>query len=59
MPTGKDGVANGGLWYLHFRTADQESDEVARMKAARLGLKEDGEAREMWLAIQHLLANSR
>jgi hypothetical protein len=52
----KDGVLAGGLWYLHFRTLGA-SDEEARSKAARLGLKEqlDSEQREMWLAIQKYL----
>ena len=36
-----DGGRAGGLWYLHFRTAEQDSDEVARIKAERLGLKTD------------------
>jgi protein tyrosine phosphatase (PTP) superfamily phosphohydrolase (DUF442 family) len=54
----KNGVTAGGLWYLYFRTADHETDEVARLKAARLGLKEnqDGEARDMWAAVQKLLS---
>jgi protein tyrosine phosphatase (PTP) superfamily phosphohydrolase (DUF442 family) len=54
----QDGVLAGGLWYLHFRTAGQEPDEVARLKAARLGLKENGsdEQRTMWLAIQKFLS---
>jgi protein tyrosine phosphatase (PTP) superfamily phosphohydrolase (DUF442 family) len=54
----KDGMLAGGLWYLHFRTADQESDEVARIKAARLGIKEDkdGDHKTMWLAIQKFLS---
>jgi protein tyrosine phosphatase (PTP) superfamily phosphohydrolase (DUF442 family) len=54
----KDGKLAGGLWYLHFRIVDRDSDAIARNKAARLGLKEDetGEQREMWLAIQKLLS---
>lgn len=46
----------GALWYLHFRTVDKIPDAEARSKAAALGLKEeDGENREMWLAIQKYL----
>jgi protein tyrosine phosphatase (PTP) superfamily phosphohydrolase (DUF442 family) len=54
----QDGTLSGGLWYLHFRTAGQESDEVARLKAARLGLREDATDghRAMWLAIQKYLS---
>ena len=54
----RDGALAGAMWYLHFRTAGQESDEVARLKAARLGLREDsnGEHRAMWLAIQKFLS---
>jgi protein tyrosine phosphatase (PTP) superfamily phosphohydrolase (DUF442 family) len=54
----RDGMLAGGLWYLYFRTSNQDSDEAARLKAARLGLKEEaaGDHREMWLAIQKYLA---
>ena len=54
----RDGMLAGGLWYLHFRTAEQQSDEVARLRAARLGLQEDadGSHRAMWLAIQKVLS---
>ena len=50
----RDGSLAGGLWYLHFRTADKDSDELARIRAGRLGLKTDaeGEHRTMWVAIQ-------
>jgi protein tyrosine phosphatase (PTP) superfamily phosphohydrolase (DUF442 family) len=55
----KDGMLAGGLWYLHFRTVDKDSDETARTKANRLGLKEEavGDHRAMWLAIQKALSN--
>ncbi|MBV9125982.1 MAG: hypothetical protein JO112_21735 [Planctomycetes bacterium] len=54
----RDGMLAGGLWYLYFRTAEQQSDEVARMRAARLGLKEEatGAHRTMWVAIQKYLS---
>jgi protein tyrosine phosphatase (PTP) superfamily phosphohydrolase (DUF442 family) len=54
----KDGMLAGGLWYLHFRTEGQESDEIARARSARLGLKADanGEHRPMWLALQKYLS---
>jgi protein tyrosine phosphatase (PTP) superfamily phosphohydrolase (DUF442 family) len=46
----RDGALAGSLWYLHFRTVDGSSDEVARIRAAALGLREerDGLHREMW-----------
>ncbi|HEV3259145.1 MAG TPA: hypothetical protein VG013_19890 [Gemmataceae bacterium] len=52
-----NGVLAGGLWYLHFRTVARDSDEVARLKAARLGLKSevDADNRTMWLAIERYL----
>jgi hypothetical protein len=54
----RDGDLAGGLWYLYFRTAEKATDESARARAARLGLKEDQEGahRDMWLAIQKLLS---
>jgi protein tyrosine phosphatase (PTP) superfamily phosphohydrolase (DUF442 family) len=53
-----DGTLSGGLWYLYFRRVEKLSDEAARLRAARLGLKEsgDGPQKEMWLAVQKLLA---
>jgi protein tyrosine phosphatase (PTP) superfamily phosphohydrolase (DUF442 family) len=53
-----DGSLSGGLWYLYFRRVERLPDEAARVRAARLGLKEsaDGPQREMWLAVQALLA---
>ena len=34
----ESGVRAGSLWYLVFRTAEQRSDEVARLRATPLGL---------------------
>jgi protein tyrosine phosphatase (PTP) superfamily phosphohydrolase (DUF442 family) len=53
----RDGSLAGGLWYLHFRTVEQISDEVARIRAGSLGLREDrdGTHRDMWLAVQKYL----
>jgi protein tyrosine phosphatase (PTP) superfamily phosphohydrolase (DUF442 family) len=52
-----DGSLSGGLWYLYFRRVEKLSDEAARLRAIRLGLKEtaDGPHREMWLAVQKVL----
>jgi protein tyrosine phosphatase (PTP) superfamily phosphohydrolase (DUF442 family) len=53
----KDGTLAGGLWYLYFRTVAQDTDEAARARAARLGLKAEGDGahKTMWLAVQKLL----
>jgi hypothetical protein len=52
------GALTGGLWYLHFREVERQTDTEARTRAARLGLREaqDGLQREMWLAIQKYLS---
>jgi protein tyrosine phosphatase (PTP) superfamily phosphohydrolase (DUF442 family) len=56
----RDGSLAGGLWYLYFRVALQLSDDVARVRAGSLGLREDsdGVRREMWLAIQKYLSEN-
>ena len=48
----------GGLWYLYFRTVQNESEDSAATKAARLGLKDDrgGDHKTMWLAIEKYLS---
>jgi protein tyrosine phosphatase (PTP) superfamily phosphohydrolase (DUF442 family) len=53
----RDGSLGGALWYLHFRTIGQETDRDARVKAGRLGLKDDQteEGKLLWLAIQRVL----
>jgi protein tyrosine phosphatase (PTP) superfamily phosphohydrolase (DUF442 family) len=53
-----DGTLAGALWYLYFRTAERAGDDVARLRAGRLGLREDGsdEQTALWLAIQKYLA---
>lgn len=55
-----DGVLGGGLWYLHFRTVLQMSDEQARARATPLGLKDTttGEPGTMWVAIQKFLRSA-
>jgi protein tyrosine phosphatase (PTP) superfamily phosphohydrolase (DUF442 family) len=54
----KDGMLAGGLWYLYYRMVERATDDEARTKANRLGLKEnpEGDHRAMWLAIQKYLA---
>jgi hypothetical protein len=53
-----DGMLAGGLWYLHFRTVEKDSDEASRIKAGRLGLKDDpqGDHKAMWAAIKTFLS---
>jgi hypothetical protein len=55
-----DGSLAGPLWYLYFRKVEKLSDDAARLRATRLGLKEsaEGPQRELWLAVQKLLAQS-
>ncbi len=55
-----DGAIAGSMWYLYFRTVDNDIDEVARIKANRLGLREDREGthRLMWLAVQKYLQDN-
>ncbi len=57
----RDGSLAGGLWYLYFRTAEEFSDDVARVRAGALGLREDrdGNQRDMWLAVQKYLNDAK
>jgi protein tyrosine phosphatase (PTP) superfamily phosphohydrolase (DUF442 family) len=51
-----DGVRAGAVWYLHFRTAEAMSDDVARVRAKPLGLTDQTEeAKAFSLAIQRYL----
>lgn len=43
----------GAVWYVHMRTVDKVEDDVAKVRADRLGLRDDD--RTYWLAIQQLL----
>lgn len=56
-----DGTLQGALWYLHFRIADLATDDEARVRAGRLGLRDNdnAEQRELWLAIQKFLSNAK
>lgn len=56
----RDGALAGAMWYLHFRTTEQFSDDVARIRAGALGLHEDrdGPQRDMWLAAQKYLSEN-
>jgi hypothetical protein len=55
-----DGSLAGPLWYLYFRKVEKLSDDAARLRATRLGLKDtaDGPQRELWLAVQKVLSQS-
>jgi hypothetical protein len=54
-----DGSVAGALWYLYFRQVERLPDDVARIRAGRLGLRDgqDPTSRAMWLAIQRVLAS--
>jgi protein tyrosine phosphatase (PTP) superfamily phosphohydrolase (DUF442 family) len=56
----RDGALAGGLWYLYFRVAEQDNDDVARIRARSAGLREDREGahREMWQSVQKYLADN-
>jgi protein tyrosine phosphatase (PTP) superfamily phosphohydrolase (DUF442 family) len=56
----RDGNTAGGTWYLYFRTAERQTDEQARVRAQRLGLKDaqSPEQRAMWLAIQKYVSDN-
>jgi hypothetical protein len=46
-----DGSLAGAMWYLSFRLIDQDSDEIARIKAGSLGQGENRDAsRDIWQA---------
>lgn len=54
-----DGSLAGAMWYLSYRLIDQDSDEVARIKAGSLGQPETREAaRDVWQAARKF-ADSR
>ncbi len=51
------GSRSGILWYLFFRTVDRLGDDVARLRAGPLGLREAApdELQAYWLATQAIL----
>jgi protein tyrosine phosphatase (PTP) superfamily phosphohydrolase (DUF442 family) len=55
----KNSSLAGGMWYLHFRTAMDMSDEKARAESSRLGFRQDldDNHRDMWIAVQNYLKN--
>ena len=54
----KKGMPAGAMWYLHFRLNENATDADARGRATKLGLKDDAENTELWLAINKLLAGN-
>lgn len=54
----RDGALAGGLWYLWLRVIEEMPDDVARIRARSLGLREDREGahRDMWQSVQKYLA---
>jgi protein tyrosine phosphatase (PTP) superfamily phosphohydrolase (DUF442 family) len=55
----KNSSLAGGMWYLHFRTVMDLSDEKARAESSRLGFRQDQDDnhRDMWIAVQNYLKN--
>jgi len=55
------GTIAGSMWYLHFRTAELQTDDEARLRAGRLGLSEQGndEQIKLWLSIQKFLSEKK
>lgn len=56
----RDGMLTGTMWYLHFRLTERLSQEEAKKRASRLGLKEDTDDRytDLWIAINRVLRNT-
>jgi hypothetical protein len=50
-----DGAVTGAMWYLSFRLLENATDEVARVRAGSLGLREnrEGTHREMWQGVRN------
>jgi protein tyrosine phosphatase (PTP) superfamily phosphohydrolase (DUF442 family) len=57
----RDSSLAGGLWYLHFRLIDKQTDEKARAAVSQLGFREDQDSahRTMWIAVQNYLQNAK
>jgi protein tyrosine phosphatase (PTP) superfamily phosphohydrolase (DUF442 family) len=57
----RDGSLAGSLWYLYFRTVEHLGDDVARVRAGALGLRENRNDahRAMWLAVQKYLSENQ
>ncbi|MFO0863823.1 MAG: hypothetical protein U0744_04055 [Gemmataceae bacterium] len=53
----QNGALSGAMFYLMFRIVDQDTPEVAQVRAGRLGLQPDRSElhREMWTAVQSYL----
>ena len=47
----RDGSTAGALWYLYYRIAEEQPEDVARVRAGRLGLRESG---ALWDAARKL-----
>jgi protein tyrosine phosphatase (PTP) superfamily phosphohydrolase (DUF442 family) len=52
------GIQAGAMWYLYFRKIESLDDDLARIRAARHGLKTTGtdEQVALWTAVQKFLA---
>ena len=50
------GSLTGASWYLYFRQTERLSDDAARVRAGRLGLRDpaDADGRAIWDAIRRV-----
>ena len=57
----RDGALAGGVWYVWFRLIEEAPDDVARIRARTLGLREDrdGTHRDLWQAAQKYLSEMK
>lgn len=53
-----DGSLAGPLWYAYFRLGENASDDLARIRAAGLGLRED-QQRDLFAAVRRLADEPR
>jgi protein tyrosine phosphatase (PTP) superfamily phosphohydrolase (DUF442 family) len=56
-----DGSLSGAMWYLHLRNSEKMPAALAKSKAERIGLREQGTAEQnaLWAAIQLILNESK
>jgi protein tyrosine phosphatase (PTP) superfamily phosphohydrolase (DUF442 family) len=57
----EDGSLVGAMWYVHLRTTERMPAELAKTKAERIGLREQGTAEQnaLWAAIQLILKDQQ
>ncbi|VTR99785.1 protein-tyrosine phosphatase family protein [Tuwongella immobilis] len=54
----QNGVLAGGMWFVHLRQIDLLGEDEARIRAGRLGLREQGDAEQsqLWISLRRYLA---